>query len=201
VCPVGDSITEGYLAGGAIDGGYRVPMQTLVGSRIRQIGPYLNNGLRHNGVGGSTIAGVTARISVPATGIGSGSPYRPRVIVLIIGTNDANSAGYNGATAAAALGTLLATIESLEPEVRLVVMSSLPTLTTIYAANAADFNGRIGAVLDASAIHLDGRMVRVDVGSVVTAAHVAADGVHPNAAGYAALAAALWPAVQTAMVL
>lgn len=188
---IGDSITRGWLPTGVTEGGYRVPLASYIataGLPWTMIGPYSDTGL-HGGVNGRTIASLTT--AIPTT-IGPGY-YRPDCIALLIGSNDMS----DGAGAATGYGALLDAIETAEPDVRLVVSTTLPRLPTASPdAQRAIFETALPAVLDASAQHADGRMVRCGGIYAATLGTTGVGGdVHPTAAGYAMMAAEWWPSI------
>jgi hypothetical protein len=195
ILPLGDSLTRGWLGDATIDGGYRVPLgwsASSEGYTFSQVGPYTDNGLAHAGLNGRDLAGLVTNI--PGLGV-----YGADVVILIYGTPDTVSETYDGATSAANLATALALIDANWPDARLVINETCAALTGQFAArapNVTDLDSRIGAVLDASPQHADGRMRRFDLGAIFDAAAVSDDGAHPNSqASYDELAAVLLPLV------
>lgn len=193
VLPLGDSLTRGWLGDTTIEGGYRVPLGwSSSDTTLVQTGPYLDNGLAHAGLNGRDLAGLNTNIPGLAA-------YSADVIVLIFGTPDTVSETYDGATSAANLATALTLIDANWPNALLVINETCAALTGQHIArapNVVDFDSRIGAVLDASPQHADGRMRRFDLGAIFDAAAVSDDGAHPNSqASYEELAAVLLPLV------
>lgn len=201
ILALGDSITKGYLPGGAtIEGGWRVE----IASRIAQagfdwtfVGPYTDVG-DHCGVNSRTTATLNGNI---ATTLGAGF-YEPDLVVLMSGTNDVIDPGYDGPTSMYYMDNILLQIDTLLPSTRVVVCSRLPTVLGAYvgyAPNVDDWNSRIDACLDGTTIHSEGRLLRVPIGDYIRAAHVAHDGVHPTQEAYGIMASAYWPAICNAM--
>lgn len=202
--PIGNSLTRGASseAGAALAylGGYRTGIDARVqsyGLPWTPVGPASDNGLAHAAINGRDTAGLLTNLPGLIAG------YDPDVVILYEGTVDCLSDTYNGATSAANLATALDDIEAGWPSARVIVITPIPTLTGQYAAKAAnvtDYNSRVPAVLDASAQHLDGRMIRVDAAALITASHVSAgDGAHYPQSSHDALASLIWPALVNAM--
>lgn len=203
VC-VGDSLTRGYLPDGTLgSAGYRGEIVSRIadaGYPWTLIGQYTDGGSAHEGVNGRTTGVLNGNLT---SLFGVGNPYHGAdAVILITGTNDCLDSGYDGPTAMYYLANILSELASREPQARVVVASSLPTVIGSYgvhAVNVADWNSRVSATLDASAIAAAGRLVRVPLGSAIRDAHVAGDGVHPDVSGYGLMASVIWGPLQNAL--
>ncbi|MFN3652501.1 MAG: Ig-like domain-containing protein [Armatimonadota bacterium] len=193
VMPLGDSITYGvYTAGDFGTGGYRrLLWQQLtaagwspdfVGTQASGLADFDRD---HEGHNGWTIehlsGGVTSWLSAA----------QPDVILLTAGTNDLS--GVSPEVAAGRMATLLDTIHAARPQAQVL----LATLPRVVPGNflirdpqyVVDFNARLPALVNARAAA--GQKVRLV--DLYTRANLLdsdfADGVHPNASGYAKIAA------------
>ncbi|MFC4591192.1 ricin-type beta-trefoil lectin domain protein [Sphaerisporangium corydalis] len=187
VMPLGDSITDGLT----VPGGYRINLwQKMVadGRRVDFVGSLFNgpSGLGdhdHEGHSGWRIDQVDANI------VNWSRTYTPRTVLLHIGTNDMYQ---NPSGAAGRLGTLLDRIFSTAPDTYVFV-------ATIIPLNGADatvraFNASIPGLVQTRAA-AGRRIFLVDMYSKLTTADLA-DGVHPNAGGYAKMATAWYDALR-----
>ncbi|MFI7129346.1 cellulose binding domain-containing protein [Nonomuraea sp. NPDC050153] len=179
VMPLGDSITDGF----AVPGGYRIDLwQKLVaaGYRVDFVGSLFNGPSSlgdhdHEGHSGWRIDQIDANI---VTWLRT---YRPRTILLHIGTNDIYQ-NPNGASSRLAM--LIDRITGNAPDAEVFV-------ATIIPLNGADptvraYNSAIPGIVQSRAAA--GRRVHlVDMYSALTTADLA-DGVHPNAGGYGKMA-------------
>lgn len=172
---IGDSMTLGHNGTTNLDsGGYRIPLRELAPDlvmvgRIDGYGP-------HDGVGGNTIAQITARVTGAVV-----DSFAPSLILLLAGYNDL-SIPHTPAVAAADYCTL-ATMYAQRSCAPLVLVGNLPpnansAIASFNAALASAFSGAPANV------HL------VDIASsMILATDVGTDGVHPTASGYAKMAA------------
>lgn len=192
--PLGDSITRGQVpdVSSSLWEGYRAPLYTaltaagiafdFVGSQ--SAGDTLPD-KDHEGHGGDAITVINAAVA----GYLSANP--PDIVVLIAGTNDINN-GDSGATTAARMATLLATIYSARPWARVVV--AVPPLMTVYPSEYAAYAAALPGVV-AARVAGGQWAVLVETDAVVTADTVG----HPTLAGYSTLAELLLPAVRLAI--
>lgn len=172
---IGDSMTVGA---NDLVGGYRVPLQALAPDiqfvgRLDSFGP-------HEGVGGNTIAQITARVTGSVIDV-----FKPSVILLLAGHNDLSIP--HSASVAAADYCTLATMYANRACAPLVLVSNLPPNAN---QSTADFNAALpGAFAGAPA---NVRLVNI-TSTMTLADDIGGDGVHPNASGYSKMAIA-WAA-------
>jgi lysophospholipase L1-like esterase len=188
VMPLGDSITDGFN----VPGGYRIDLwQHLVdgGHTVDFVGSQTNGpaGLGdrdHEGHSGWRIDQIDANI------VSWLQRFTPRTVLLHIGTNDMVQ---NPGGAPQRLSTLIDRITTAAPDTEVFVATIIPLPAldaTVRAFNAA-IPGIVQSKVDAGQrVHL------VDMFSALTAADLA-DGVHPNAGGYAKLAAVWFDALES----
>ena len=188
VMPLGDSITDGFN----VSGGYRTELWRRLAAdnyRIDFLGSQFNGPSSlgdhdHEGHSGWTIAQIDANVVnwLRAT--------NPRTVLLHIGTNDmyGDTSGAPGR-----LATLVDRITSTSPTTELFVATIVPKSgadTQVRAYNAA-IPGIVKSRADAGRrVHL------VDMYAALTLGDLA-DGVHPNAGGYAKMAAAWYTALRS----
>jgi lysophospholipase L1-like esterase len=188
VMPLGDSITDGFN----VPGGYRIDLwQSLVngGHTVDFVGSQSNGpgslGDRdHEGHSGWRIDQIDANI------VSWLQQFTPRTVLLHIGTNDMFQ---NPGGASQRLSALIDRITATAPDTEVFVATIVPLPAadaTVRAFNAA-IPGIVQSKVDAGQrVHL------VDMFSALTAADLA-DGVHPNAGGYAKMAAVWFDALQS----
>ncbi|AWS43416.1 ricin-type beta-trefoil lectin domain protein [Streptosporangium sp. 'caverna'] len=187
VMPLGDSITDGLT----VQGGYRINLwQKLVadGYKIDFVGSMFNGPSSlgdhdHEGHSGWRIDQIDANI------VNWLRTYTPRTVLLHIGTNDMFQ---NAAGAPARLGTLLDRITSTAPDTEVFVSTIIPLSGADSAVRT--FNAAIPGLVQSRAnagrhVHL------VNMYSALTTADLA-DGVHPNAGGYAKMATVWYNALR-----
>jgi lysophospholipase L1-like esterase len=188
VMPLGDSITDGLN----VPGGYRIELwQKLVagGYKIDFVGSQFNGPPSlgdhdHQGHSGWTIAQIDANVVnwLRAT--------TPRTVLLHIGTNDMFS---QSAGAPQRLSALIDKITNTAPDAEVFVAS-------IIRLNGADsqvrtYNAAIPGIVQ-SRVNAGKRVHFVDMYPALGAADLA-DGVHPNAGGYAKMATVWHNALRT----
>lgn len=187
IMPLGDSITDGLTVPGGyrielwqsfLNGGYNVD---FVGSLAN--GPSSLGDRDHEGHSGWTISQIDANIA------GWLQTYTPRTILLHIGTNDMVWGDPGGAPAR--LSALIDHITAQLPEAELFVATIIPL--PFADANVQAFNAQIPGIVQSKVdaglhVHL------VEMYSALTPADLA-DGVHPNATGYAKMAAVWYEAL------
>jgi lysophospholipase L1-like esterase len=191
IMPLGDSITYGSKA----PGGYRLELWTrlqrdgaavdFVGSR--QDGPASLGDRDHEGHSGWRIDEVADAVD------GWLARQQPEIVLLMIGTNDVLQ-NHELAGAPARLGALLDRITAKQPRARLLVATLPPLGKPAWQAQVDAFNAAVPGVVQARA-RAGARVQLVDVARGLTPADLA-DGIHPNAAGYAKLAAAWYTALR-----
>ena len=187
IMPLGDSITQG----GSI-GGYRLDLGAKLRADGRSIdfvgsladGPASMPDRNHEGHPGWTIAQVDGSVT------GWLNTYRPRTILLHIGTNDMY--GSDPAGAPRRLSALVDRITNLAPNADVFVATIIPirfadqTVRTFNAAIAPDMRAKAAA---GKHVHL------VDMYPAVAIADLP-DGIHPNAAGYSKMATTWYNALK-----
>lgn len=188
VMPLGDSITDGFT----VPGGYRIGLwQKFVagGFTVDLVGSLSNGPAElgdhdHEGHSGWRIDQIDANI---VTWLRT---FTPHTVLLHIGTNDMIQ---NPSGAPARLGTLLDHITATAPDAEVFVATIIPlagadaTVRTFNAAIPDLVRTRVAA---GRHLHL------VDMFSALTTADLA-DGVHPNAGGYAKMATVWFNALQS----
>jgi lysophospholipase L1-like esterase len=188
VMPLGDSITDGLT----VPGGYRINLwQKFVSGRFTvdfvgslSNGPATLGDHDHEGHSGWRIDQIDANI------VNWLRTFNPHTILLHIGTNDIIQ---NVSGAPGRLGTLLDHITSTAPNAEVFVATIIPLSGKDSAVRT--FNAAIPGLVQTRAnagkhVHL------VDMFSALTTADLA-DGVHPNAGGYAKMANVWFSALQS----
>lgn len=189
VMPLGDSITDGFNEPGGYRtglwqrmaaGGYTVD---LVGSGSNGPGDLADHD--HEGHSGWRIDQIDANVA------GWLRAYTPRTVLLHIGTNDINQ-NHDVAGAPARLSALIDKIRATAPAVDLFVARITPERDPVLAARVRAYNAAIPGIVAGKGpmTHL------VDMHSALTTADLA-DGVHPNATGYAKMAARWYDALRS----
>jgi lysophospholipase L1-like esterase len=167
---MGDSITDGWRTGGkAVFEKY-----------------YGNFKTANFGIGGDTVQGVLYRLRD-----GEGAGYRPKAIMLMIGTN--NSPSSTSAEIAEGVGAIVLDLRTRFPEAKILLLAIFPraspgeTLrTTVLGANPI-----------LAKLHDGKNIFYMDIGDKFLApdgtlpADVMPDKLHPNAKGYEIWAAAV----------
>ena len=196
IMPLGDSITLGT----GTPGGYRYPLYvslTNAGYNVDFVGTQTGNAtnllpkINHQGMSGWRISGGT-------TGLYDylfdwfNVISDPDVVLLHIGTNDFGTTN-SYATAIDRLDTLVSQIATNRPYAHIIVTSLLPRGEPYNTWITTTFNPYVpGKVAAQQAL---GRKVHyLDMYSCLTTNDLF-DGLHPNAAGYAKMAAAWFPAI------
>jgi lysophospholipase L1-like esterase len=196
ILPFGDSITDGVGVSGG--GGYRIELFskaleagkdiTFTGGSMN--GPQMVDGVafprRHEGHSGWKIAALQPLIPEPAF-----EPL-PHIVLLHIGTNDI-AQNDNLAQAPMRLGALIDDIVETAPDALVVVAKIIPL--SIGGGGAIDtYNDAIPAIVEARA-SAGKHVILVDQNAGFPDNELA-DGVHPNAQGYARMAGVWWTAIQ-----
>ena len=191
IMPLGDSITLGTTAGG-----YRAPLYaslTNLGYSVDYVGTQTGNGAAslpdsdHEGHSGWRISQLSATIVGFLNSVAS-----PNVVLLHIGTNDANDGDF--ANAINRLDALITLIATNRPYAHIIVTSLLPrTEPAINASITNQFNPFVPGLVAAQAA-LGRRVTYLDMHAYLTTNDLA-DIAHPTQAGYNKMAAAWLPAI------
>lgn len=189
IMPLGDSITHGHN----IPGGYRVNLwQHLAGGgyTVDFVGSQFNGPPElgdhdHEGHSGWRIDQLRSNID------GWLATSDPRTIMLQIGTNDVNQ-NYDVANAPARLSELIDRILQQKPQIELFVATITPESSPELEARVKTFNAALPGIVSGKGprVHL------VDMYKALTVADLA-DGVHPNAGGYAKMATVWYDALRS----
>lgn len=196
ILPLGDSITDGF----GVPGGYRIPLYGLALDANKDItfigrasnGPDSVEGepfpKNHEGYSGYTIA----QINGSPANLPEQLDDTPHIVLLHIGTND--MIGADAATAPTRLSALVGELTETWPDALIVVAQLIPLP---FAQAAVDtYNAAVPGVVaeyDSGGAHV----ILVDQGSDFPENGVdAADTVHPNETGYAAMADVWYAAIE-----
>lgn len=226
---IGDSITEGITGATTLVGGYRHRVFDLncglaeTGAVVDGIGPYIGtlvpNGYADNQGNGKSAAtvkgnalaaqkghatGSSTCVDAPGgcinTIIGSGNPYHPDVIAVMLGTNDLSGISEAQMFAQNTAGNwcdFIADMHAREPAARFVLSSVIPQTGTLKNMQAP-FNRAIQAC--ATSLRVSGvQLVQVDSYSAINTGTMLFDTLHPNDLGYSALGDVFCPAIRRAM--
>ncbi|MEV0778740.1 ricin-type beta-trefoil lectin domain protein [Streptomyces sp. NPDC050428] len=189
IMPLGDSITHGYN----IPGGYRINLWQhlatggytvdFVGSQVN--GPPELGDHDHQGHSGWRIDQLRSNID------GWLAASDPRTIMLQIGTNDVNQ-NYDLANAPARLSDLIDRILQQKPQIELFVATITPEESPALEERVKTFNAALPGIVSG----MGPRVHLVHMHKALTVADLA-DGVHPNAAGYAKMATVWYNALRS----
>ena len=195
--PFGDSITQGY----DVAGGYRAPLFRLALAANRNItfvGSANDYSVQmvdgktfpknHEGHGGFTIEGNNGIAKFVATSIPS---YKPNIITLMIGTNDING-NNNLADAPNRLGKLLDSIFMRDSSILVVLAQIVPTRTDGTNNAVKTYNAAMSNLVS-TRVGQGQHVILVDMYGAFTKdasykQSLLADNLHPNQAGYNAMA-------------
>lgn len=193
VMPLGDSITQGY---GSTDGaGYRRELFHLltqnghdvvfVGGGMPAAGPAEVDGVpfpvAHEGHIGFQTFEVAALLDA------SLATYRPDVVLLMIGTNDVSHG--NAAAAPGGIASLVDQVHRGAPLATVVLSTVIPTGDAATTALVANVNAELPGIVAARSEYC--RAVDSFAAFVAEPGYAAKfliDGIHPNDAGYVAMA-------------
>ncbi|GIJ45250.1 hypothetical protein Val02_21360 [Virgisporangium aliadipatigenens] len=187
IMPLGDSITDGFN----VPGGYRIdllPKLTAAGYQVDFVGSQSNGPAaltdrEHEGHSGWRIDQIDANI------VSWLRTYTPRTVLLHIGTNDIIQ---NAGGASTRLANLVDRITATAPEARVFVATIVPLPSSASAVSA--YNATIPGMVQARA-NAGKHVYLVDMFGALGANDLA-DGVHPNAGGYAKMATAWYNALR-----
>jgi lysophospholipase L1-like esterase len=193
IMPLGDSITYGVGAAG----GYRLPLYTALtnaGFNVDYVGTQTGNGAAglgdsdHEGHSGWTIGGLYDNILLWFSQISD-----PDVVLLHIGTNDSGAPDFSNRPDA--LDALITRIATNRPYAHIIVTTLLPRSDNADRNTAITnlFNPYVQAKVTAQQA-LGRRVHFLDMYSKLTTDDLV-DKLHPNATGYAKMAAAWFDVV------
>ncbi len=192
VMPLGDSITWGV--GSATTSSYRLPLYGLVAAQSRYsvqfVGSQASGSLpdpSNEGHSGYVISQIRAGIDDWMAGA------RPDIVMLHIGINDLNN-GVDVANAPARLADLVNRIYADKPGVTVILLGLIPT-TPGLQAQVATYNAQAQG-LAATEQQAGDKFRYVDPPALTPAQFN--DNLHPDDAGYQAMAQALFPALDQA---
>lgn len=189
VMPLGDSITDGM----GVPGGYRINLWSKLvagGYKVDFVGS-LSNGPAslgdhdHEGHSGWTIAQIDSNITNWLR------TYKPHTVLLHIGTNDMYGSDPGGAPSR--LSTLLDHITTQAPDAELFVATIIPLSMSNSAVQT--FNAKVPGIVQTRAA-AGKRVHLVQMYGALTTSDLA-DGVHPNAGGYAKMATVWYDALRS----
>lgn len=206
----GDSITVG--AQSTDTGGYRVPLfqTTLEASEHITFvgpsgaGPKTVDGVpfpdAHDGHSGFVIDTLDGHKGLTPLMAGNLTKFTPHIVLLMIGTNDINSA-VDVANAPKRLEALIDLVTTTAPKTLLVVAQIIPTRTDSLNTEVRTFNAAIPAMVKSRA-QAGKHILTVDMYTAFTAnANYKIawlfDGLHPTDAGYAEMAKVWYAGIHT----
>ncbi len=186
------------ILGDSISQAYAPALASIADGRVRFVGRYGAGGVQTEAVPGQTVEEIRSRLSGAVQTLG-----RPRIVVVMAGTNDLAGKGPDGASVEAIstrMGTLLDDAHAQADET--IVVQVPPITRTDLAARASWVDAYHNDVAQLVAV----RRAQGWPISLVDPALVAADiqtepgldgvvrsgGVHPNAGGRVKIAAAVW---------
>lgn len=186
VMPLGDSLTRGV--GDPMWGGYRLDLRARLaaaGQNPDFVGPWMdgNGDHEHAGTSGARIDQVS--VAVPQLM----SVYKPDVVIVMLGTNDA-SQGYEVPGVADRMTTLLQRVRQYRPAARVFVA------TVPLRGDGNQFTDQVNAGIGTAVASLaDPKVTLLPVSALIgadPARELTADGVHLTPCGYARMAYLMW---------
>ena len=178
VACVGDSITQGS--------GYPLRLQLLLGS---------NYTVRNFGVSGSTVSLNSTRPYMNQTAFKKAEDFDPEIVVIMLGTNDANpEIAFNEENFEADYTQLVASFEGLEGNQSILVVKSPPIFSNNSSYNNTYLATTVLPQIDDVANQLN--LPTVDIYSAFgNHSDYFMDGVHPNPEGAALIANNVYDAI------
>lgn len=193
IMPLGDSITDGMMMSDMTGGGYRINLWKLaenMGAKIDFVGSMKNGPSSlpdkdHEGHSGWTTSQIDSNINNWM------STYKPRIVLLHIGTNDMRMGSPD--SAASTLGKIIDKIcAQLPSNGKLYVSNIIPF--PMAASQTQAYNAKIPGIVQEKAN--SGKPVYfVEMFSKLTQNDLD-DGVHPNHAGYDKMGAVWFEAIR-----
>lgn len=191
IMPLGDSITAGQHSIDPTPGSYRIQLAAdlsanglsvdFVGSQSN--GPNSLGDKNHEGHGGWTIDQITNLVNT-----GLLNTYKPDLVLLMIGTNDARGTGGNSLSGMYTdLSNLIDRITGQSPNTQLLVSSIAPIDPSLQgqsrATQAKNFNNLIPDLVR-DKVAQGKKVAFVNAGSSLTLNDLVSDGFHPDTEGY-----------------
>jgi lysophospholipase L1-like esterase len=191
IMPLGDSITDGFT----VAGGYRIKLWSSIQSIGKTIdfvgsmsnGPAELGDKNHEGHSGWRIDQIDASIN------GWMDTYKPRIVLLHIGTNDIGQ-NYNISGAPTRLSALIDKICAKLPVGGKLYVAKIIPLNG-QTTNITNFNNQIPGIVQ-SKVNSGKPVYMVDMYSALTLSDLA-DGVHPNRTGYDKMADVWFNAIRS----
>jgi acyl-CoA thioesterase-1 len=175
---IGDSITEGS--------GYTTDLQILLG---------FGYAVRNFGVSGST-ASIDSRIPyMNQTKFQSALKFEPNIVVIMLGTNDANSEiTYNIDGFEKDYAQLVNAFEQLESSPKIIVVKSPPIFATNTAWNNTELTGTVIPSIEHFADQEN--LKTIDVYTACEGhSDYFCDGIHPNSEGATVIASTIYDGI------
>lgn len=121
----------------------------------------------------------------------------PRVIIVLIGTNDIDTLALTPETCAAHTSTLLQLLRATQPESKILLLGIMPRTEPHLAPIIRQTNEAYSRLADGQHIHFaDCGSCFLEGGSPLANTRYVLDEAHPSTAGYEAMAAAIRPHLQ-----
>jgi acyl-CoA thioesterase I len=178
VACIGDSITQGS--------GYPNKLQTLLGSHYT---------VKNFGVSGSTVSLNSSKPYMNQTAFKKAEDFRPQIVVIMLGTNDANSQiAHSKDNFEANYKQLIKSFEDLEGDQAIWVVKSPPIFTDNPSYNNTYLAENILPQIDNVATQMD--LPAVDMYKAFgNHSDYFMDGIHPNADGATLIASNVYEAI------
>lgn len=215
IMPLGDSITEGIFGGG-----YRAPLcasLTKAGRSFRFVGsqtvkstPLLvdSGNEHHEGHGGYALGHILLNLDGGTSngghwldGIpGTRDAVYPDIILLMIATNDLGSHKREVAPTLEDYDKLIDKLSAMRPKALIIAATLIPYTGSIEKyplreQHQLEFNAALPALVEKHRA-AGQNIVLKDMRPTVLPEHISKDGVHPTQAGYEAIAAAWFSALE-----